>query len=105
VAAIVVGVVGLVGVATGAVSGVLSLSWHNSAQHDCPGAACPTSNPGFSTWHQAVVAGNVSTLAFAAGGVLLAGAGVLWFTAPKPSGGVTVGLGLYPGEVGLQGRW
>jgi hypothetical protein len=102
--AIVVGAVGIVGLAAGAVAGGLSLASHDSAQHDCPGATCPTSNPGFSTWHQAVVAGNVSTVAFAAGGGLLAGAAVLWLTAPNPNR-VTVGLVVQPGEVGLQGRW
>jgi hypothetical protein len=102
--AIVVGAVGLVGVAAGGVAGGLSLSSHDSAQHDCPGATCATSNPGFSTWHQAVVAGNVSTVAFAVGGGLLAVAAVLWFTAPSPNP-VAVGLVVRPDEVGLQGRW
>jgi hypothetical protein len=102
--AIAVGGVGIVGLAAGGVAGALSLAAHDSAQHDCPGAMCPTSNPGFSAWHRAVVAGNVSTFAFAIGGGLLAGAAVLWFTAPNPNR-VTVGLVVQPSEVGLQGRW
>jgi hypothetical protein len=101
--AIGVGTAGLVGVATGAVSGVLSLAWHNSAQSACPGAACPTSNPGFGTWHQAVVAGNVSTIAFAAGGALLAGAAVLWISAPK-AGATAAWLRVGPGGLALEGR-
>jgi hypothetical protein len=102
--AMVVGGAGIVGLVTGAVAGGLSLASHDSAQHDCPGAMCPASNPGFSTWHQAVVAGNVSTVAFAVGGGLLAGAAVLWLTAPNPNR-ATVGLVVQPSEVGLQGRW
>jgi hypothetical protein len=97
-------VVGLVGVATGGVAGVLSLAWHNSAEHDCPGARCPTSNPGFDTWHEAVVAGDVASVALVAGGGLLAAAVVLWLTAPKANS-VTVGALLHPREVGLEGRF
>jgi hypothetical protein len=102
--AITVGALGIAGLAAGAVAGAMSLASHDSAQHDCPGAMCPTTNPGFSRWHQAVVEGNVATVAFAVGGGLLAGAAVLWLSAPNPKG-VTVGLALQPGEVGLRGRW
>jgi hypothetical protein len=95
-----VGAAGAVAAITGAVAGGLSLAWHGSADKDCPDARCPASNPGFDTWHKAVVAGDVSTVAFVAAGGLLAAAAVLWFTAPKGKS-VTVGL-LRPA---LEGRF
>jgi hypothetical protein len=103
-AAIAVGAVGAIAAVTGAIAGAMALSWHNEAQRDCPDAKCPTSNPGFNTWHQAVIVGDVSTFAFVAAGGLLAGAAVLWFTAPK-SKGVSTGLVVGPSHVGVEGRF
>jgi len=102
--AIGVGAAGLAAAITGGIAGALSLSWHNEAERDCPGAKCPSNSPGFNTWHQAVIVGDVSTFAFVAAGGLLATAAVLWFTAPK-SKTVTAGLVVRPTEVGLEGRF
>jgi hypothetical protein len=98
------GAAGVAAAITGGVAGALALAWHNEADSACPGAKCPSNSPGFNTWHQAVIVGDVSTVAFVAAGGLLATAAVLWFTAPK-SKTVTAGLVVRPTEVGLEGRF
>ena len=70
----------------GAVSGVVALSNRSTGERESPkelySFRCPTQE-GTSAWNTASTAGNVSTVGFIAGGVLLAGAAVLWFTAPS----------------------
>ena len=84
--AIVTGAVGLAGVLVGGVAGVVALSKRSTGERECPkdlySFRCPTEE-GTSAWNAASTAGNVSTLSFLAGGVFLAGAAVLWFTAPS----------------------
>jgi serine/threonine-protein kinase len=72
---------GLVGVAVGSVFGVESFSKHSTYTSECQGTQCTAA--GVSDHDSAVSAGNVSTIAFVAGGALVAVGGVLWFTAPK----------------------
>lgn len=84
--ALVSGAVGVAGVLVGAVSGLMALSSRSTGQRECPkelySFRCPTEE-GTSAWNTATIAGNVSTVSFIAGGVFLAGAAVLWFTAPS----------------------
>jgi len=84
--ALVAGGVGVVGIAVGAVSGIIAVTKRSSAQSECPSDVyafrCPTES-GTAAWNSATTAGNVSTVSFIAGGALLAGAAVLWFTAPS----------------------
>jgi hypothetical protein len=84
--AIVTGAVGVAGVLVGAVSGVMALSNRSTGERECPkdvySFRCPTQE-GTSAWNTASTAGSVSTVGFVAGGVFLAGAAVLWFTAPS----------------------
>ncbi|AKV03854.1 hypothetical protein AKJ09_10517 [Labilithrix luteola] len=84
--ALVTGGVGVVAVGVGTVFGILALSHHSNAESACASDMyqfrCPTEN-GASEWNAARTAGNLSTAGFIAGGVLLAGAAVLWFTAPR----------------------
>jgi len=84
--ALVAGGVGVVGIAIGAVSGIIAVSKRSSAQSACPSDVyafrCPTES-GTAAWNSATTAGNVSTVSFIAGGVFLAGAAVLWFTSPS----------------------
>ena len=84
--AIVTGAVGLAGVLVGGVAGVVALSKRSTGERECPkdlySFRCPTEE-GTSAWNTASTAGNVSTVSFLAGGVFLAGAAVLWFTAPS----------------------
>lgn len=83
--ALVTGAVGVAGVLVGSVAGVIALSNRSTAEGECPkdlySFRCPT-EAGTSAWNTASTAGNVSTVSFIAGGVFLAGAALLWFTAP-----------------------
>ena len=103
--ALVAGGIGVVGIGIGAGFGIDSLSKHSNASQQCPDPSCkdPT---GSALWHDAVTSGNVSTIAFVAGGVVLAGAAVLWFTAkdtPAASANVQMGVGL--GSLLVGGSW
>lgn len=84
--AIVTGAFGAAGVLVGTVAGVVALSRRSTGERECPkdvySFRCPTEE-GSSAWNTASTAGHVSTVGFIAGGVLLAGAAVLWFTAPS----------------------
>lgn len=80
----VVGVgLGLVGVGLGTSWGLYALSSQNREKSDCPAASScnrPQANEDYTTAHEDATA---STVAFAAGGALLAAGAVLWFTAPS----------------------
>ncbi|HEY3822553.1 MAG TPA: hypothetical protein VGL81_35555 [Polyangiaceae bacterium] len=106
--AIAAGAVGLGGVVVGSIFGLESLSKHSSSQQQCQGNACTPA--GLQDVSDGKSAGNVSTIAFIAGGAAIAGGVVLWLTAP--SGSPTVGaLGVAPlvgvGSAGfsLRGAW
>lgn len=105
---------GGVGVAVGAFFGLRTSSIWNDAKTHCTGLECDRTGVTLAT--DAKNAGTVSTISFVAGGVLLAGGAVLFFTAPngsaKPSSSgsakqseprVRVGVGL--GSMTLQGRF
>jgi hypothetical protein len=103
---IVAATLGVVGIGLGAVFGWQALSKRDDAQKICP-TVCADED-GVRMWQDARRAGNISTGAFIAGGVGLAGAALLWLTASPerpvaPSAGVDVG----PGQVtmALRGRW
>jgi hypothetical protein len=106
--ALVAGGLGVVGVGVGAVFGVMAMSKKSDAQNSCPGpgTACATQN-GVSKWSDAASAGNVSTIGFIVGGVGLAAAGVLWFTATAPSASAATAaqVGLGPGGIQVKGTW
>jgi hypothetical protein len=97
---------GVLGLGVGAAFGAVSMSKHNDAQKACPGASCPDAN-GASLWHDAVSAGNVSTVAFVIGGVALVGGAILWLAAPgsRSTAAATPQVGLGPGSVQLRGVW
>jgi hypothetical protein len=108
--ALVSGGLGVVGVGLGSYAGLVAISKRDDAFKTCPSRTC---TPGVDP--QAAVAsesdsqtwGNVSTVAFIVGGVGLAAAAVLWFTAPKSdqspptSAALTVG----PGAIQFSGTW
>ena len=99
-AAIVVGSIGLAGVAVGTVFGLRSKSAHDEALAHCSGGTCKTQE-GVDLVNKARSAGNVSTAAFILGGVGLVAGSVLWFTAPRSK--VEVGFGI--GTVQIAGTW
>lgn len=102
--ALVAGGVGIAGIAIGAVSGIIAVSKRSSAQSECPSDVfayrCPTES-GAAAWNSATTAGDVSTVAFVAGGVLVAGAAVLWFTAPS----ARTRVGISPSGARVEGRF
>lgn len=79
----------LAGLITGSIAGGLALSKKGDAEDLCPEATyhfrCPT-KAGADAWSSASSTGNVSTIAFAIGGVALATTIVLWVTAPPRHG-------------------
>lgn len=101
--ALVAGGIGVVGLGVGSAFGLIASSKKNDAQAVCPGQ-CPTA-AGVSDWSDAKSAGNVSTALFIVGGVGLAGAAVLWFTAPSTSRGSGPQFGVSPSGLQLRGTW
>jgi hypothetical protein len=80
---VVLGGAGLVGLGVGSAFGLMALSERNDAQSACPGSRCATQDAA-NKWSSAGSTGNVSTIAFIVGGAGVAGAALLWFTAPSP---------------------
>jgi len=76
--ALLVGSLGLVGLGVGAVAGVLSISAHGTASGLCRNPSPCGSQQAASEWTTATTDGNLSTVGFVAGAVLLGGATVLW---------------------------
>jgi hypothetical protein len=108
--ALVVGGVGVAGVAVGAIFGVMAMSKNNQALQS---SNCPTSTEcdsnGLSLTNTAKSDATVSTVGFIAGGVLVAAGAVLWITAPSahPTTGVRVTplVGLGTGGLALDAKW
>jgi hypothetical protein len=99
--ALVAGGVGVVGLGVGTAFGLVALSKKSTAQSACPGLCA---NPdGVSKWSDAVSAANGATVGFVIGGVGLAGAAALWFTAPSGRGSTQVGIG--PSALQVKGSW
>jgi hypothetical protein len=78
--AIAAGGVGVAGVAIGSVLGVLAMTKWSDAKDGCDEAGCTGAS--VSEGQSAETLGNLSTVGFIVGGVALAAAAVLWFTAP-----------------------
>jgi hypothetical protein len=104
--ALVVGGVGVAGVAAGAVFGILASSAKSDYEAHCgssihqPAGACDST--GISGHQDASTKATLSTAFFVGGGVLVAAGAVVFFTAPKAAG-TSVGVG--PGSVTLAGRF
>jgi hypothetical protein len=102
-AGLVVGGAGVAGVAVGAIFGLRAISLNNESKADCDShSVC--GRTGFSTRLDAQSAGKVSTVAFVAGGVLLAAGATMFVLAkPSPTGGMALRAAplLSPGALGL----
>jgi hypothetical protein len=102
------GGIGVAGLTVGAIFGGIALGKKNDAR--CDANVCASTDQA-STYDEARKAGNVSTIAFAVGGVALAAGVVLFVTAPKGStaGGASSGVqaSITPGSVRLSagGSW
>ena len=98
--------VGVAGVAVGAVFGLLASSSWSNAQSECQSTASCTNRSGAeSDRSSALTKSTVSTIGFIAGGALVAGGAVLFFTAPKAHQDITVGIAPAPGGAFLRGTF
>jgi hypothetical protein len=97
---------GVIGVAVGAVLGIVAKSKLDQSNADghCD-AADTCDGTGLGLRSSAGSAALGSTVAFIAGGVLVAGGAVLWFTAPHATAGARVGLAPDPRGLVLVGAW
>ena len=101
IAAIACGAVGIVGVVSGSVFGLRSMSKHDDAEPYCNGGAC-TDQRGVDALESARSAGNWSTASFIVGGVGLGAAAALWFW---PTRGSDTQLAVGPMSLKFQGRF
>jgi hypothetical protein len=103
VAGIVVGAVGVGGLAVGGIFGTLASSSWKTAQRECPDhTGC--SSQAMNDRSDAVTRATVSTVGFIAGGVLLASGVVLYLTAPKGDS-PRVGFEAKPGGFAVNGEF
>ncbi len=104
-----VATVGLVGIAVGAVFGLKAMSSQSDADKHCVDAGTRCDSTGFAENQSAHSSALVATVGFVAGGVLLAGGGVLFFTAPKKTTASVQAVKLQPlpggGMLGLRGTF
>jgi hypothetical protein len=100
--ALIAGGLGVVGLGIGTAFGVMALSEKTDANSVCPNQC--TSQDGVNKWNDATSKGNVSTIAFVAGGAGVVAAAVLWFTASS-TGGSRTQVGFGPGEIQVRGAW
>jgi hypothetical protein len=105
------GVAGLVGLGIGSSFGIVALDRNSKSKDQCrPGDASLCSPRGVKLRSDAQSAATVSTVAFAAGGTLLAAGFVLWLTTPsnaERNASVSLSTSLTPvgPAVELGGRW
>jgi hypothetical protein len=105
-----VGVAGVAGLVTGAVFGLHAIDRNNASKNDGCNAMSVCTPNGTSERRDAQWAGNASTVAFVAGGVLLAaGAAMVVFGEARPEAGVAVRASPIVSNrelgVGLEGRF
>lgn len=98
--ALVVGGVGAGSLVAGSVFALVALDRKRAAEEICPDDPC-SSSAGAERWDRARHAGNVATALAIGGGVAVAVAAGLWFSAPQQS--VEVGLG--PTRLELKARF
>ena len=80
--ALVAGGVGIIGIGVGAVFGVMTLSQYSNSKTEC-GSGCAAGSQAASDYNTANTSATISDIGLIAGGVLVAGAAVLWITAPS----------------------
>ncbi len=104
---LIVGGVGIVGLGVGTAFGVIALSKNSAANSGHCGGSLGGANQcdatGVSDRSDAVSAGNVSTIGFVAGGLLLAGGATMWLLAPSSSVQVAPAVGTNGGGFLVRG--
>jgi len=105
---LVVGGVGIAGLAVGTVAGLLASTKWNTAQSECGPSVCPQPSQAQADQKGASSLATVSTVGFVAGGVVLAAGALLWFTAPSgdatPSSAWAIAPSATPGGGGILVR-
>lgn len=81
--AVVIGATGIVALGVGTVFGLVSISKKSAASKNHCDASNVCDDQGLTLRHDAIKAGNFSSVGFVAGGVLAAAGVILWFTAPS----------------------
>jgi len=103
-AAIVAGAIGVVGVGLGAVFGIGAASKWSDAKSHCSAYPYGCDAEGLDAHSSANSKASISTVAFIVGGSALAGAAILWFTAPSgKEQNMAVGVG--PGSAFVRGSF
>jgi hypothetical protein len=94
---------GVVGLGLGSALGLAAISAKSAAKGECPsGTGCPAQ--AVHDERTTLALANASTVAFVAGGVLLAGGLALYLTAPRdPS--LRIGIRVGPGTAGVMGAF
>jgi hypothetical protein len=106
VAGLVVGGMGVAGIVLGTVFGFVSKSTYDGALKECTGGVPnECQQPGVDKGKSAHSQAAVSTVAFIAGGALLGGGALLYFTAPKAGVTVSPSVGLASAGLDLRGTW
>jgi serine/threonine-protein kinase len=105
----VLGSVGIVGVGVGSYFGLAAIHSNSQSKSACNGSNANDCYPQSVSLHNdALSEAKISTVAFVAGGVLLAAGAVFYFTAPDDkSGSLHAGVALSPNatELSLGGAW
>lgn len=101
---LVMGGVGIVGVAVGAVFGLSASSKWKDAKAECSDYPYGCGSEGVALQDDAKSAATISTIGFIAGGVLLAGGAALWLTAGSGDE-QTVAVGVGPGTLRIKGSF
>jgi hypothetical protein len=103
---LVVGGLGIVGIGVGSVMGILAIGKNNDANNGhCDKTSNLCDSTGLGMRSDAVTFGNVSTVGFIAGGVLLAGGATLWLLAPSSSVQAAPAVGTSGGGIVVRGRF
>ncbi len=104
--------VGVAGLASGVVFGILTLNKRSKIDDLCGGSAASCNAPAGSVdpeRESAKTTASLSTASFLAGGLALVGGGLLYFTAPSASGAANVRVAprvaTNGGAVGVEGSW
>jgi len=92
--ALTLGAIGVLGLGTGAVLGLMAMASGSDEKRACPAAGCSGYATAMSDYTAATRSATASTVAFAVGGALLSAGVVLWLTAPPSKTSTSAALQL-----------
>jgi hypothetical protein len=106
-AAFVVGGIGVAGLATGIVTGLMAASRHSTAEEQCPERVCTEGTGGADALESFRTLRSVSTVGYVVGGVGLAGGAALFLLAPAQPAASTSSVRVWVGlrGTGIQGAF